>query len=161
MRQGIPLILILLMMTSATAQDVMLSDSGKPSVMPLKTIRWSGVHFREREKWQLTAFDSITLIGLQPVSFHLIERLSELEGLRDRDSLISGLRNLTESYTALQQSAQQPRIMAAMLPDEWYSRLISLAGSWRLVQLSLHFITEAERIHPNGTYGPQKNCKHP
>ncbi|MCF8258532.1 MAG: hypothetical protein K9J06_13330 [Flavobacteriales bacterium] len=148
-------------LTIASAQDVMLSDSGSPSVMPLRTVRWSGVHFREREKWQLTALDSMTLIGLQPISSHLIEQLSELERIHDRDSVVSGLRKLTEAYTALQQSAQQPRIMAAMLPDEWYSRLISLAGSWRLVQLSLHFITEAERIHPSGTYGPQKNCKHP
>jgi len=147
----------------ARAQDTALSDSGTgraPQLME-RTVRWSGVHFREKDKWQLNAVDSSLMTGLLPAATWLMDGLDSLQGIDDRAAAIERFRSLTADYDALRLSALHPRVLAALLPDAWFARTISLAGKWRLVNLSLYFIAEAEKIHPNGIYGPNKNCKHP
>jgi hypothetical protein len=163
MRYSAILLLLMLMVVPAHAQDTAISDSGtgrKPFSIE-RPVRWSGVHFREKDKWQLNAVDSSLMTGLQPAATWLMAGLDSLQGIQDLAVLIDRFRSLTANYDALKLAAIHPRLLAALLPDAWFASAISLAGKWRLVNLSLYFISEAEKVHPNGIYGPNKNCKHP
>jgi len=163
MRYPALLSLLMLMVVPALAQNAAISDSGagRTPISIERPVRWSGVHFREKDKWQLNAVDSSLMTGLQPAATWLMDGLDSLQSIDDRATAIERFRSLTADYEALRLSALHPRVLAALLPDAWFARTISLAGKWRLVNLSLYFIAEAEKTHPNGIYGPNKNCKHP
>jgi hypothetical protein len=163
MRYSAILLLLILMVEPAYAQYAAISDSGAGSrpISIERPVRWSGVHFREKDKWQLNAVDSSLMTGLQPAATWLMAGLDSLQGIQDLAVSIDRFRSLTANYDALKLAAIHPRVLAALLPDAWFASAISLAGKWRLVNLSLYFISEAEKVHPNGIYGPNKNCKHP
>jgi hypothetical protein len=163
MRYPAILLLLMLMVEPAHAQDTAISDSRteRKPVSIERPVRWSGVHFREKDKWQLNAVDSSLMTGLQPAATWLMAGLDSLQGIQDLAVSIDRFRSLTANYDALKLAAIHPRVLAALLPDAWFASAISLAGKWRLVNLSLYFISEAEKVHPNGIYGPNKNCKHP
>lgn len=68
---------------------------------------------------------------------------------------------LTSDYQALSAQLQKtPGLERALISDAFMNSLVMQANRSRRIDLSLYFIEEAKRIHPEGVYGSKPNCKH-
>jgi hypothetical protein len=140
----------LILVSSSVAQT---ADTSKPV---LAFGPWFNKRISLIQAYESVPIDSSKVASHGPQATHLKELSADLPTATD-----STWRVFLNTYQDLANAMKGDRsVEPYLITDDFLNELIMLASRARMPLVANAFIQESKRIHPNGTYRTNRNCKH-